>query len=149
MPLKLMQGVTIGIDKVSRTPCIATQGGFLADIRNSLNGSTHVETEDIDGINYISEGFLNRYSFEIKPKKKNFWALIGTAVAIAVIAVAGVVGSVFTGGAAGVGAGAAIVALTSTVVTAGVAVTSLTAVGIAVVTASAFVVAATAAVGIA
>jgi hypothetical protein len=41
MPLKLAQGVTIGIDNVARTPTIPTAGGMLTTLQNVLE-KTHV-----------------------------------------------------------------------------------------------------------
>jgi hypothetical protein len=50
----------MGIDQTSYTPCIATADGFLNELSESLE-KTHVTTEDINDVNYISEGFLSRY----------------------------------------------------------------------------------------
>jgi hypothetical protein len=40
-------------------------GGLLFSLQNTLD-KTHVKTEDINDVNYISEGFLKRYSFYFK-----------------------------------------------------------------------------------
>ena len=82
MPLKLAQGVTIGIDNVARTPTIPTAGGMLTTLQNVLE-KTHVQTDDINGINYISEGFLKRYSFTSKRKGSSIWGKIGKIAGIA------------------------------------------------------------------
>lgn len=107
IPTILCQGITIGLDKNSGLPTIPTQGGFLTEMADSLDGSTYVEVDDINDVNYISEGFLTRYSFSLKPKGTGFWKIFGKIMAavaiIAVIAVATVV----TCGAAAVAAGVA------------------------------------------
>ena len=99
IPLILAQGITIGIDKVGRVPTIPTKGGILDELSSELDGSTYVETKNINGINFISEGFLSRYSFDLKPKG-GFFGLIGKlAVGIALVA-ALAVGTIYTCGAA-------------------------------------------------
>jgi hypothetical protein len=53
----------------------------LEDLTN-----TYVETKDIGGVNYISEGFLTRYSFTLK-QKGGFFKILSTVLsAIATIA---------------------------------------------------------------
>lgn len=103
IPLILAQGITIGIDQESRLPTIPTAGGILDTIQSSLN-YTHVQTEDLNGVNYISEGFLSRYNFEIKKKKSGLFKKILKAVLIGVSVVAIGAAAVFTGGAAVLGA---------------------------------------------
>lgn len=98
IPLILAQGITIGIDKVGRVPTIPTKGGVLSDLASELNGSTYVETKDINGINFISEGFLSRYSFDLKPKG-GFFGLIGKLAICAGLLAGIVAGAVFTCGA--------------------------------------------------
>ena len=98
IPLILAQGITSGIDKVGRVPTIPTKGGVLSDLANELNGSTYVETKDINGINFISEGFLSRYSFDLKPKG-GFFGLIGKLAICAGLLAGIVAGAVFTCGA--------------------------------------------------
>jgi uncharacterized repeat protein (TIGR02543 family) len=63
IPTILCQGITIGVDQNSYTPCVATADGYLNDLSEQLE-KTHVESNDINDVNYISEGFLKRYSFE-------------------------------------------------------------------------------------
>ncbi len=137
IPLILAQGITIGIDKVGRVPTIPTKGGVLSDLASELNGSTYVETKDINGINFISEGFLSRYSFDLKPKG-GFFGLIGKLAVCAGLLAGIVAGAVFTCGAGsavfggmisgfigGVGTGAAtavgLTGIAATVCTVGVA----------------------------
>lgn len=102
IPLILAQGITLGIDQESRLPTIPTAGGILDTINNSLN-YTHVQTEDINGVNYISEGFLSRYNFELKKKKSGLFKKILKAVAVGIGVVAVGAAIVFSGGAAAVG----------------------------------------------
>ena len=101
IPLILAQGITIGIDKVGRVPTIPTKGGVLSDLASELNGSTYVETKDINGINFISEGFLSRYSFDLKPTG-GFFGLIGKLAICAGLLAGIVAGAVFTCGAGSV-----------------------------------------------
>ena len=82
IPLVMAQGVTIGIDKEARIPTIPTKGGLIEQIADGLE-TTYVETKDIDGVNYISEGFLRRYSFAFKRKGSNLWGKIGKIAAVA------------------------------------------------------------------
>ena len=99
MPTILAQGITIGIDKESRTPTIPTADGFLSELSESLS-MTHVTTNDINDVNFISEGFLNRYSFEFKKKSSSLFGKILKAVGIGVGVVALAAATVFTGGVA-------------------------------------------------
>ena len=99
IPTILAQGITIGIDKESRTPTIPTADGFLSELSESLS-MTHVTTSDINDVNFISEGFLNRYSFEFKKKSSSLFGKIIKAVAIGVGVVALAAATVFTAGAA-------------------------------------------------
>lgn len=99
IPTILAQGITIGIDKESRTPTIPTADGFLSELSESLS-MTHVTTSDINDVNFISEGFLNRYSFEFKKKSSSLFGKILKAVAIGVGVVALAAATVFTAGAA-------------------------------------------------
>lgn len=121
IPSVLAQGVTIGIDNESKTPTIPTIGGVLQELNDSLE-KTHVETEDINGVNYISEGFLKRYSFYFKKKSSGFWGKIGKIAAIAALVAGTVVVSALT---AGVGGGA-IVAIGGSIVGLGTTATTLT-----------------------
>lgn len=113
IPTILAQGITIGIDQTSFTPCVATADGFLNDLANQLD-NTHVSTEDINDVNYISEGFLRRYTFYFKKKHSGLFGSIlkGMAIGIGVVALAAA--TVFTCGAAGaIAAGASIGAAAS------------------------------------
>lgn len=99
IPTILAQGITIGIDKEAKTPTIPTADGFLSEVPESLS-MTHVTTSDINDVNFISEGFLNRYSFEFKKKSSSLFGKILKAVAIGVGVVALAAATVFTAGAA-------------------------------------------------
>lgn len=99
IPTILAQGITIGIDKEAKTPAIPTADGFLSELSESLS-MTHVTTSDINDVNFISEGFLNRYSFEFKKKSSSLFGKILKAVAIGVGVVALAAATVFTAGAA-------------------------------------------------
>ncbi len=99
IPTILAQGITIGIDKEAKTPTIPTADGFLSELSESLS-MTHVTTSDINDVNFISEGFLNRYSFEFKKKSSSLFGKILKAVAIGVGVVALAAATVVTAGAA-------------------------------------------------
>ena len=100
IPTILAQGITIGIDQNSYTPTIPTAGGLLDTLKDSLDG-THVTTEDINDVNYISEGFLSRYSFKFKRKSSSLWSKIGKIGLITAAVVGLAAATVFTAGAAG------------------------------------------------
>ncbi len=104
IPTILAQGITLGLDKESRTPTIPTAEGFLFDYSNNLE-KTHVTTNDILGINYISEGFLSRYSFDLVKDKGSVWGKIGKIVGIVAATVALAAATIVTLGAAGIIAG--------------------------------------------
>lgn len=110
IPTILAQGITIGIDKEAHTPTIPTADGFLTDLSESLS-KTHVTTEDINDVNFISEGFLRRYTFKFKKKSSGLWGNILKGVAIGVGIVALAAATVVTAGgalgAAGIIAGGA------------------------------------------
>ena len=97
IPLKLAQGITIGIDNESRTPTIPTAKGILSRLSNVLS-KTHVETEDIEGLNYISEGFLKRYTFEFEKKSSSIWGKIGKIAGVTALVVGAVACAVIPGG---------------------------------------------------
>ena len=120
MPLTLAQGITIGLDKKSRTPTLPTLGGVIDSIRYE---NSFVETEDINYVNFVSEGFLSRYQFNTEPDKQaHFWKTFGKIAAIVVILAAAAVASVFSFGAAAPAAVAGTVAaFTALGVTAGIA----------------------------
>ena len=126
MPLVLAQGITIGIDNESRTPTIPTMGGLLSSLQNTLD-RTHVKTEDINDVNYISEGFLKRYSFSIKAKSSSLWKKIGkiAGIAVAIVGAAALTVTTFGGGIAAL----LPVAQALTLVTSGATMTALAAVG--------------------
>ena len=114
IPLTLCQGITIGLDKVGRVPTIPTTGGVLDDLSEELGDTTYVETKDIKSTNYISEGFLQRFSFELKRKSSSIWATIGTVVAtVAAVAVMAAATVVTCGGAAIAAAAVAVVMSTA------------------------------------
>ena len=100
IPLVLAQGITLGVDQESHTPMVATAGGFLTELQNSLD-ETHVTTENICDVNYIAEGFMRRYSFKFKAKSSNLWNKIGKAALIAAIVVAAAAVTIYTMGSAG------------------------------------------------
>ena len=146
IPTILAQGITIGIDKESHTPTIPTADGFLSDLSESLE-KTHVTTDDINDVNFISEGFLTRYSFKFKKKSSGLFGKILKGVAIGVGVVALAAATVVTAGgalgAAGIIAGGAM-AGTAAVTTAAGAIA-----GVVGLTGVAAVGAVTAAVGVA
>lgn len=126
IPTILAQGITIGVDKVSNTPTIPTCNGFLSDLSDSLDTS-YVETSDINGINYISEGFLGRYLFQLKKKSSSIWSSIGKIFAVTALITAVALGSIATFGGVAVSAVAlstglsyTAFAITSTAITAGI-----------------------------
>ena len=100
IPTILAQGITLGLDQNSYTPTIPTAGGLLEQLSDSLD-KTYVTTEDINDVNYVSEGFLSRYQFKFKKKSSGLWGKIGKIVAIAAGVVALGAATVFTAGAAG------------------------------------------------
>lgn len=100
IPTILAQGITLGLDQNSYTPTIPTAGGLLEQLSDSLD-KTHVTTEDINDVNYISEGFLSRYQFKFKKKSSGLWGKIGKIAAITAGVVALGAATVFTAGAAG------------------------------------------------
>lgn len=140
IPTILAQGITIGIDKEAHTPTIPTADGFLTEVRDSLE-KTHVTTEDINDVNFISEGFLTRYSFKLKKKSSSLWGKIGKIAAVTVGVVALAAACVFAGpavaAAAGTVAGAAAAGGTATTLAVATAAASA---GWAAVTSSAVVI---------
>jgi len=90
----------MGIDQNSFTPCIATAEGVVSRIAPQL-GMTHVVTNDINDINYVSESFIRRYTFKFEKKHSGLFGSILTGLAIAVGVVALVAATIFTCGAAG------------------------------------------------
>lgn len=59
IPTILAEGITLGIDKEGRVPTIPIRGdnSEIADMISELDSHTYVESKDILGLNYISEGF--------------------------------------------------------------------------------------------
>lgn len=100
IPTILAQGITLGLDQNSYTPTIPTAGGLLEQLSDSLD-KTYVTTEDINDVNYVSEGFLSRYQFKFKKKSSGLWGKIGKIAAITAGVVALGAATVFTAGAAG------------------------------------------------
>ena len=103
IPTILAQGITVGIDNESRTPTIPTAESFLTEVNYD---NTHVTTEDVNDVNYISEGFLQRYSFEYEEQENSFWKDFGKVMLTATVIVAAAAATVFT-----MGAGAVIVGI--------------------------------------
>jgi hypothetical protein len=98
----------VGLDKESRTPTLPTLGGVLTNV--NLNNS-FVETSDINDINYISEGFLSRYLYSLKPKSTGFFGKLLKAIAVVAVLAAATVATVFTYGAGGVVIGGALASI--------------------------------------
>ena len=107
IPLTLCQGMMIGLDTESRTPTLPTLGGVIANVDTK---DTFIETQNINDINYISEGFLGRYSFNLKAKSTGFWKKVGKVFAVVAVLAAATVATVFTCGVGGVAAGTTIAA---------------------------------------
>ncbi|MBR2247237.1 MAG: hypothetical protein IJ880_09465 [Bacilli bacterium] len=96
---------------------------------------THVTTNDINDVNYITEGFLSRYSFQFEKKKSSLFGSILKGVAIGVGIVALAAATVFTCGAAGaIAAGATLAAAATAGATAVATVAGVVAGTIAAVT---------------
>ena len=138
IPTILAQGITIGIDQTSFTPCVATADGFLNDLSEQLE-KTHVSTEDINDVNYISEGFLRRYTFYFKKKHSGLFGSIlkGIAIGVGVIALAaatvftcGAVGVIAAGASIGAAASAGVASLATAIGTAAGFITSVTGIGL-------------------
>ena len=100
IPTILAQGITLGLDQNSYTPTIPTAGGLLEQLSDSLD-KTYVTTEDINDVNYVSEGFLSRYQFKFKKKSSSLWGKIGKIAAITAGVVALGAATIITGGAVG------------------------------------------------
>ena len=97
IPTKLAQGITIGIDNESRTPTIPTWGGVLDRLSNTLD-KTHVVTKNIRGLNYITEGFLRRYTFKFEKKSSSIWGKIGKIAGVAALVVGAAACMIVPGG---------------------------------------------------
>jgi hypothetical protein len=111
MPLTLCQGLVVGLDKESRTPTLPTMNGILEELNLS---NSFVETSAINDINYVSEGFLSRFRYDLKDKEQEGmpnWVkglLVGVVVGAAVLAcvfTCGMAAPLLTGAAISIGAG--------------------------------------------
>ena len=111
MPMTLAQGVVVGVDKESRTPTIPTMAGVIDNITTE---KSFIETSDINDINYISEGFLGRYYFNMEKKPLGTGKKLLIALGVVAVLAAATVATVFTCGAAGVALGAGLAAVAST-----------------------------------
>jgi hypothetical protein len=112
MPLTMCQGLVIGLDKESRTPTLPTIGGIIKETTEECKDLTYtfVESENINDLNYISEGFLSRYSYKFDKEKTGSGKLaLKIAGVVAVLAATAVV-TVFTCGAGTAIAGAGLAA---------------------------------------
>ena len=115
IPLTLCQGLVIGLDKESRTPTLPLIGGIINDIQErdstALENSA-TESNDINDINYISEGFLTRYHYKFDKKPTDSGKVFLKVLAATAIVVAAAAIVIFTcgAGAAVIGAGLAITA---------------------------------------
>ena len=111
MPMTLAQGIVIGVDKESRTPTIPTMAGVIDNITTE---KSFIETSDINDVNYISEGFLGRYYFNLDKKPLGTGKKLLIALGVVAVLAAAAVATVFTCGAAGVALGAGLAAVAST-----------------------------------
>lgn len=123
MPLTLCQGLVVGMDNESRTPTLPTLAGVVSNVDFE---NTFIETSDINDINYISEGFLSHYKFELDKKPTSFWKKFLTASAVALVIAAAAVASFFTCGAAAVALGVTLAVTTPTFLAAVGGVTAAT-----------------------
>jgi hypothetical protein len=99
--------MVVGLDNESRTPTLPTIGGVLTDV--NLDNS-YVETSDINDINYISEGFLSRYFYNLDKEGVGFFKKFLKAVGVIAVLATAAVATVFTCGAGGVVIGAGLAA---------------------------------------
>jgi hypothetical protein len=83
---------------------------------------THMSSDDFNGLNYLSEGFMNRYRWQWKQNKNTIWKKVGIIAGMAIAVAAAVVVSIFTFGAATAPVGATL----STVISAGSAALAVT-----------------------
>jgi hypothetical protein len=111
MPLTLCQGLVVGLDKKSRTPTLPTMNGILEELNLS---NSFVETSAINDINYVSEGFLSRFRYDLKDKEQEgmpTWlkgVLVGVGVAVTALAcvfTCGMAAPLLTGAAISIAAG--------------------------------------------
>ena len=91
IPTILAQGLTIGIDEISRTPTIPTKGGIIDQIQDYELDKTYIEVDNINDVLYVSEGFLSRYNFGLKAKH-GFLNVVSSVLSYAATAVSFVPG---------------------------------------------------------
>ena len=111
IPTILAEGITLGLDKEGRVPTIPVRGDLsvIEDVIDEINGNTFVETENILGLNFLSEGFMTRYKYEIEAKHTAGKWIRSICLGIGIGATVGLLtGLVFAGAAVGAG----IIALT-------------------------------------
>ena len=106
MPLTLCQGVVVGLDNESKTPTLPTQHGAESVLQDLNTENTFIETSNINGVNYISEGFLSRYKYTAEEKESSGWQTIGTITAVVGIFAVAAAATIFTCGVAGAAIGA-------------------------------------------
>ncbi len=135
IPSILAQGITIGIDKESRTPSLPVSTAFLQNSYDDLEKS-YVDVDDLKDVNYLSEGFISRYKFKFEEDNKLSKTDKIALVAVGVVAL--VAATVFTAGAAGALAGALAPVIAGSASLAGAATTA-TAAGVTAVLGSAAV----------
>ena len=109
IPLTLCQGIVIGLDNESKTPTLPTRGGVLKNFNSENLQYTYVETSAINKTNFVSEGFLSRFSYTLSDKETNGWNKFLTTSGIILLATLSAAVVIFTcgAGAAVVGAGLA------------------------------------------
>ena len=112
IPLTMCQGLVIGLDKESRTPTLPTIGGIISETTEECKDLTYtfVESDDINDLNYISEGFLSRYSYKFDKEKTGSGKLALKIVGVVAVLAAVAVVTVFTCGAGAAVAGAGLAA---------------------------------------
>jgi hypothetical protein len=69
----------------------------LDRLSNTLD-KTHVVTKNIRGLNYITEGFLRRYTFKFEKKSSSIWGKIGKIAGIAALVVGAAACMIVPGG---------------------------------------------------
>lgn len=110
LPLTMAQGLVVGLDKESRTPTIPTLSGVVDNITSE---NSFIETSDINDINYVSEGFLGRYYFNLDKKPIGTGKKLLTALGVVAVLAAAAVATVLTCGAAAVAVGASLAIATT------------------------------------
>lgn len=118
IPLTLAQGICIGLDNKSRTPTLPAYQDVITTIETD---KSFVETTDLNFVNYVSEGFLNRFYYDLQVKPSERWKLFGKILATIVVIAAAIVVSVFTCGAGAEAGGVAIAATVTALGLTGVA----------------------------